>query len=203
MRTVGAYLQFGATFLTVLFGAGCVRTNKNALWPEPIANPRMVDFKGLYSNWSVDPAVDQQGGPGLELFDFVTDRSHQYGTRGSQTELSESEDGSVLRVRLLDQSGAEIGQADLRRGIDFEFAHDHLDIKGPFVGWHSNASNLAAYAERRTSQLFVSRNGELLGRRSSSGGGFLFYFIPAGGKTIEWILWRKLSSATERWPLEQ
>jgi hypothetical protein len=198
MTVAGAQLRFGAIFLAVLFGTGCVRTNRNARWPEPMENPRMVDFDGPYSNWSVDPTDGQQSGPGLELFDFVTDRGHEHGTRGAQTELRESDDGSVLHVRLIDQSGAEIDKADLRRGIDFELVHDHLDIKGPFVGWNSEASNLAAYTEKRTSQLFVSRNGELLGKRSSSGGGFLFYFIPSGGKTVEWMLWRKLSSTTQR-----
>jgi hypothetical protein len=69
-----------------------------------------------------------------------------------------------------------------------------LDIKTPFTGWHSEASNLAPYVEKRTVQLFVSGKGDLLGKNSSSGAGFLFYFIPAGGKTVEWTLWRKLAS---------
>jgi hypothetical protein len=195
---MGSYLRLGAAFLALLSGAGCLRTNKNALWTEPIANPRVIDFQGLYSNWSVDPTASQASGPGAALFDFVTNRGHEHGRRGTSAELRVSDDGSLLHVRLLDQGGAEIDKADLRRAVDFALAHDHLDIKGPFVGWHHEASNLAAYVEKRTSQLYVSRNGDLLGKNSSSGAGFLFHFIPSGGKTVEWVLWRKLSTTTQR-----
>ena len=109
-------------------------------------------------------------------------------------EIRHAAEEPVLHVRLLDEKGSEIDSASLRRGTDFELTEGSLSLFGPFSGTHSRSGNLGGGVERQSSRLYVSSSDGLLGRKSDTGAGFLFYFLPYLGGNKSWTFWPKLAS---------
>jgi len=182
----------------VLFAtSGCVavRHERRAeSWPEPTTAADVEQFEGMFSNRSVDRATGQPGDRSVQLFDFLTGQGHSHGRRGVAVEIRRAAEEAVLHVRLLDEKGLEIDSASLRRSRDFELTEGSLSLFGPFSGTHSRSGNLGGGVERQSSRLYVSSSEGLLGRRSESGAGFLFYFVPYLGGSRSWMLWPKLAS---------
>lgn len=176
--------------LVLVLSSGCIRMKRQpapSAWPEPVDVRAVQRFDGVYGS-----RLD--AGTGRTLFEFLTNRGLEPGKHGTQVEIRSSQDGAVLQVRLLDEHHVETAAAALRRGVEFDLCDGGLDLHGPFRGPNLETTNLAGYWENRQAQLFLATTGDLLGKRSDRGAGFLFYMIPFAAMSGEWLLWPRLAT---------
>lgn len=183
--------------VALLATTGCIVIgNKSAAksWPEPASAPDLKSFDGMFHNRSVDRTTGKPSEQGSQLFDFLTGRSHWRVRQGARVEVRSSEDGASLFIRLLDEKGAEMDSATLRRNVDFKFEDGSLRLLGPFSGTHPVSGNLGTGVQHESAWLHISSQNGFLGRRSESGVGFMFYFVPFASNSRSWMFWPKLAT---------
>jgi hypothetical protein len=186
-----------AAAMMFLVACGCVRVSHQPTprsWPKPTPATNTMAFDGVFSNQSIDPKTGQPSDESTQLFDFLTGRDHMHGKDGKQVGIRSSLDESVLHVRLLDERELEIDSADLQRSSDFDLSKGFLHLRGPFSGTHGESSNLGTDISGESSQLYVSSAGDLLGRKSESEVGLLFYFVPVATSEKNCMMWPKIVS---------
>ncbi len=183
--------------VALLATTGCIVIgNKSAAksWPEPTSVSYLKSFDGLFHNRSVDRTTGKPGERGSQLFDFLTGRSHWRTRLGTAVEVRSLEDGASLSIRLLDEKGVEMDSVTLRRDVNFKLEDGSLRLLGPSSGTRPVSGNLGTGMQHESARLYVSSQNGFLGRRSESGAGFMFYFVPFVSSTRDWMFWPKLST---------
>jgi hypothetical protein len=189
-------LLFPMGALVALLASGCVYVGSDAhsdsSWPKPVAVKDFRQFEGVYRNDSLQAKRDKDWAP-AELFDFLTGEGHSHGDSGKRVELRSAPDGSLLRVRLLDQENREIDSAILPRGTAFVFTNGALVLYGPFSGRRSDTSNFGPYTQHERDKLRMASTGGLLGHESEYEVGLLFDVIPEASRSGSSMFWPKLA----------
>jgi hypothetical protein len=172
---------------------GFVHTSAPKSWPKPVPATNVLAFDGVFSNRSVDIETGAPSDKGRQLFDFLTGCGHQHGKQGVYVAIDSSPVDDSIYVRLLDEHKLEIDSAVLAIDVAYVVRKGFLMLYGPFSGTHAKSTNMGYGIDRKSSQLYLTEAGALLGRQGEVETGLLFCVVPVFTSSKDSMLWRRIS----------
>ena len=180
----------------LLFTAGCVssqRSSPHASWPKPVTAKELQQFEGVFRNHSFDSQTGKAKKNANELVVFLLGPTHASADAGERVEIRISDDGQLLKLRLLDKQGAEIDSGTLRRGIDFDLADGRLILHGSYSGLRDLNNNFGPGLTNQHDRLYVTAGGDLLASTSQNSAMLVADLIPNVSSMKFWMFWPKLT----------